>query len=62
MHIGASRIILLGILYAGPQAIATGEIIMTPNLQRPITVSQIPNNLGLIIKAERILELEPLFK
>jgi hypothetical protein len=59
---GASRVILLGVLFAGPQATATGEIIMTPNTQRPISVSKIPNNLGLIIKAERIIELEQLFK
>lgn len=62
MYWGNSRIILLGVLYAGPQATATGEIIMTPNIQRPIAVSQIPNNLGLVIKSERILELENLFK
>ena len=62
LYVGRSRIILLGILYAGPQATATGEIIMTPNIQRPITVSQIPNNLGLIIKSERILELEDTFR
>ncbi|MFN4941713.1 MAG: serine protease [Bacteroidota bacterium] len=62
MCMGANRIILLGVLFAGPQATATGEIIMTPNLLRPITVSQIPNNLGLIIKSERILEMEKLFK
>jgi len=59
---GASRVILLGILYAGPQATATGEIIMAPESQRPIAVSMIPNNLGVIIKSERILELETLFK
>mgnify|MGYP000243698911 CR=1 FL=1 len=62
MYWGNSRIILLGVLYAGPQATATGEIIMTPNIQRPIAVSHIPNNLGLVIKSERILELEKLFK
>ncbi len=62
MFMGKNRVILLGILYAGPQATAKGEIIMTPNIQRPIAISQIPNNLGLIIKAERILELEKLFK
>lgn len=62
MYWGNSRIILLGVLYAGPQATATGEIIMTPNIQRPIAISHIPNNLGLVIKSERILELEKLFK
>lgn len=61
-YMGASRVILLGVLYAGPQATAKGEIVMTPNLQRPISVSQIPNNLGLIIKSERIIEMEKLFK
>jgi len=61
-YMGANRVILLGVLFAGPQATATGEIIMTPNLQRPIAVSQIPNNLGLIIKSERILEMEKLFR
>ncbi|AWG22725.1 serine protease [Flavobacterium faecale] len=60
-YMGANRIILLGVLFAGPQATATGEIVMTPNLQRPISVSQIPNNLGLIIKSERIIEMEKLF-
>lgn len=61
-YMGTTRMILLGVLFAGPQASATGEIVMTPNLQRPISVSKIPNNLGLVIKAERILELEELFK
>lgn len=61
-YFGGSRIILLGVLYAGPQSTATGEIVMTPNIQRPISVSQIPNNLGLIIKSEKIVEMEKLFK
>ena len=60
--VGLDRIILLGILYAGPQATAIGEIIMTPIMQKAITKSKIPNNLGLVIKAERIIELEKLFK
>lgn len=61
-YMGSSRVIFLGVLFAGPQMTTTGEIIMTPNLQRPISVSKIPNNLGLIIKSERILELEKLFE
>lgn len=64
MYMGASRVILLGVLYAGPQHTAQGDIqiVNVPTGQRPITISKIPNNLGLIIKAERILELENLFK
>ncbi|HZK96398.1 MAG TPA: serine protease [Prolixibacteraceae bacterium] len=61
---GGSRIILLGILYAGPQHTAQGEIqiIDVPTSERPIAISRIPNNLGLIIKSERIFELENLFR
>lgn len=64
MYMGASRVILLGVLYAGPQHTAQGDIqiVNVPTGQRPITISKIPNNLGLIIKADRILELEKLFK
>lgn len=61
---GGNRIILLGVLYAGPQHTAQGEIevVNVPTIQKPISISRIPNNLGLVIKAERILELEELFK
>lgn len=38
------------------------EIIDVPTIQKPITISRIPNNLGLIIKSERLLELEKKFK
>ncbi|MDG6882410.1 Uncharacterised protein [Phocoenobacter uteri] len=58
LYLGKSRIILLGILYAGPQFTVTGDIEMSSTLNRPMAVSRIPNNLGLIIKSERILELE----
>lgn len=64
MFMGASRVILLGVLYAGPQHTAQGDIqiINVPTVDRPIAISRIPNNLGLIIKSERILELENLFR
>ena len=64
VHLGATRILLLGILFAGPQHTAEGEIqiINVPIVQKPIAISNIPNNLGLVIKSERILELEELFK
>lgn len=62
-YLGRSRIFLLGTLYAGPQHTATGEIkiINVPTSQKPIILSSIPNNLGLIIKSERIKELENLY-
>lgn len=63
-YMGASRVILLGILYAGPQHTAQGDIqiVNVPTGQKPITISRIPNNLGLIIKSERIFELEDIFR
>jgi hypothetical protein len=64
MFMGASRVILLGVLYAGPQHTAQGDIqiVNVPTVDRPIAISRIPNNLGLIIKSIRILELENLFR
>lgn len=65
MNWGASRIILLGILYAGPQLTVTGEIkvVTIPNMQqKALAVSHIPNNLGYIIKSERILDFIPIIK
>lgn len=63
MYIG-NKVLLLGVLYAGPQHTATGEIeiVTVPNFNKPVAFSRIPNNLGLVIKSERIMELEELFK
>lgn len=63
-YMGTSRILLLGVLYAGPQHTVSGEIkiIDVPVSQKPIVLSTIPNNLGIIIKAERIKELEKQFE
>lgn len=64
MYMGATRIVLLGVLYAGPQHSAQGniQIINVPTAQIPIAISRIPNNLGLVIKSSRIVELENLFR
>ncbi len=55
-----SRIKLLGILYAGPQYTATGEIqiIDVPTQHKPIALSRIPNNLGIIIKSIKLADFE----
>jgi len=55
-----TRIKLLGILYAGPQHTASGEIVITnvPTVSKPIAISRIPNNLGIIIKSERLRDFE----
>jgi V8-like Glu-specific endopeptidase len=59
-----TRIKLLGVLYAGPQHTATGnlEIVNVPTQQRVVAFSRIPNNLGCVIKAKKILDFEPILK
>lgn len=61
--LGSTRIKLLGVLYAGPQYTVEGniQVVPVPTKTIPISVSQIPTNLGLVIKAERILEFEDIF-
>lgn len=55
-----SRIKLLGVLYAGPQHNANGEIVVipVPTSNRPIAMTSIPNNLGYVIKASQIKDIE----
>ncbi len=62
-YLGATRLLFMGTLYAGPQHTATGEvrIVNVPTAQKPIAISSIPNNLGLVIKSSRVYELEALF-
>lgn len=59
-----SRFKFLGVLYAGPQHTAEGkvEIINVPTKERVVSISRIPNNLGLCIKSKRILDFIPLIK
>lgn len=63
-HLGGSRVKLLGVLYAGPHFDAEGElrVVPLPTSVRAITSSRIPINIGVVIKAQRILELEPLLR
>ena len=51
-HLGASRIKLLGTLYAGPQFNAEGElhIVPVPTASKTVMVSRIPINVGVVIK------------
>lgn len=60
VNIGSVRVKLLGVLYAGPQHTATGEVrvVDVPTREAPVAISRIPNNLGLIIKASRLLEFD----
>lgn len=63
--LGGTRLFLLGILYAGPQLTVEGDIkvVTIPNVQhKALVVSQIPNNLGCVIKSSRILDFIPIIK
>jgi len=65
LNIGKQRVLLLGILYAGPQASITGDIqiVTVPNLQqKAMAISNIPNNLGFVIKSELIRDFIPILK
>jgi V8-like Glu-specific endopeptidase len=62
-YMGTTWLYLLGTLYAGPQQTVEGniQIVDVPVVNKPIALSNIPINLGIIIKASRIFELEGLF-
>jgi V8-like Glu-specific endopeptidase len=64
LNIGTSRIKLLGALYAGPQHRVDGrvEIVPVSTVDRIVSVSSIPNNLGMVIKAKKLLELDEILK
>lgn len=57
---GGTRVKLLGVLYAGPQHTTSGEVVVVtiPTQQKAVAVTTIPNNLGFVIKASRLKELE----
>lgn len=51
---------LLGVLYAGPQFGANGEITIVdvPSVAKPLAMTQIPTNLGFVIKASALRDIE----
>jgi hypothetical protein len=57
-----SRVRFLGINYAVITSKSTGEIVVeqTPTEVRAVPVLQIPGNLGVCIKASKILDFEPI--
>jgi len=59
-----TRLGLLGVLYAGPQHTAQGDvhIVPVPTSQKAISVSSIPNNLGMVIQVKKIKDFEPIIK
>lgn len=64
LHMGETRIKLIGILYAGPQHRVDGtvEIVPIPISHKLIATSTIPNNLGMVIKSRVLNEFELFFQ
>ncbi len=61
---GVPRLKLLGVLYAGPQHIAGGEIVVVPvpTTSKPLVLTGIPLNLGMVIKASALKQLDDAFR
>lgn len=59
-----NRVLLVGITYAVHQHTATGEIVIEeiPTHNKPIALSRIPNNLGLVIKSTRLKAFESILQ
>lgn len=57
-----TRIYFLGVLYGGHEFNARGVLQFANLPNTPVPVTHIPINLGLMIKAERILEFETMIK
>ena len=59
-----TKLLLIGILFGVYQHKATGDIVVEdiPTTQKSTAVSQIPNNLGLVVKSSRILDFEPILR
>ena len=61
--IGPSRVKLLGILYAGPQHVAPGEVhTVEVGTKKDMAFTAIPNNLGNVISSKALLDFEPQLK
>jgi hypothetical protein len=60
LNLSGGRLKLLGVLYAGPQHTVQGEIkiVTVPTADKRVAFSTIPNNLGMVIRATAIAELE----
>jgi hypothetical protein len=58
-----SRVKLLGIVHAVFNDLVNGEIsiVPAPTQARAVVSSLVPNNLGVCVKASRVLEFEPIF-
>jgi hypothetical protein len=59
-NLGASRILFLGVLHAGPQVTATERIVIqaAPTNVQQIPIVNVMMNLGICVKASKVLDFE----
>lgn len=64
LNIGSSRVKFLGVLYAGPVLAADGsiEVVPAPTTNDIRAHTNIPINLGYVIKGKKLLDFEDVFK
>lgn len=65
VHLGQQRLLLVGVLFAGPQHVAEGDVtqVEVPSLaHRVLALSKIPNNLGFVVKAEKLRDFDPILE
>jgi hypothetical protein len=65
IFMGQERVLLVGVLFAGPQHIAEGDIarIEVPDLaERTLALSRIPNNLGFVVKSKKLNDFEQILR
>lgn len=58
--LGGARIKLLGVLYAGPQHVADGQIVMVPipTATKPVVYTSMPLHLGIVVKARELADID----
>lgn len=64
LNIGSTRVKFLGVLYAGPVLTANGavEVVPVPTNHNLNVKTQIPINLGYVIKANKLSDFEKIFQ
>lgn len=62
--LGGARLKLLGVLYAGPQHVADGQIVMmpVPTASKPVVLTSIPLHLGIVVKAKELSDIDAQFR
>lgn len=64
VSIGGVRVMFLGVLYAGPQTTASGQIVVktVPTALQPVPVVNMMMNLGFCVRAAKIMDFEAILR